>query len=54
MTIISLMAKLIVFVVVVVVFVTQGNSNEVINLHVSNKIFSLPAVLYFIAIGLRI
>lgn len=35
-------------------FVTQGNSNEVINLHVSNKIFSLPAVLYFIAIGLRI
>lgn len=35
-------------------FVTQGNSNEVINLRVSNKIFSLPAVLYFIAIGLRI
>lgn len=35
-------------------FVTEGNSDEVINLHFSNKVFSLPAVLYFIAIGLRI
>lgn len=35
-------------------FVTQANSNEVINLYVSKKILSLPAVLYFIAIGLTL
>lgn len=35
-------------------FGTQGNSNEVINLHVSKKILSLPAVPCFIAIGLTL